>query len=89
MDIKKMAISLPLTAVLAGAAYAGGYYLDKTYIRQDTYQQAQKDNRVYDLRDKIRDIESNVNRDVRSMYGWEKNEISRLENEIRKLGGTP
>ena len=89
IDYKKAAVSLPLSVLLAGAVYAGGFYMDKTYIRQDTYRQSQVDNRVYELRDKIRAPEAQANRDVRGLYAWEKNEIANWKIEIKRLGGTP
>ena len=89
INYNKAIVGIPLSIVLAGAVYAGGFYMDKTYIRQDTYRQAQVDNRIWALRDKIQAIKDRANQSGAGLSGFDKSKIQGLENEIKKLGGVP
>jgi len=85
IDFKKASVSIPLTAVLAGAVWAGGYYLDKTYIRQETYRQAQIDNRVFKLQDDKDAIQDQVDIQGGEPTDYQKMRIRRLTTQMEQL----
>ena len=89
MDFKNAKVSIPLAMILAGAAYAGDYYLSHTYVAQSSLKQMRVDDRIFDLRDAIQDVRDDAHRQNRQLNDWDKAKIERLKTEIRKLGGTP
>jgi len=85
IDFKKASVSVPLTAILAGALWAGGYYLDKTYIRQETYRQAQIDNRVFKLQDDTDEIQDQVDIQGGTPTDYQKMRLRRLSTQMERL----
>ena len=77
-------------AFVVGNGTAGGamkYYADHTYISMNAYQQANDQNRVWQLQDRIKAIKRRAAREDRQLSTAEKLDIEELQTEINNIKG--
>ena len=75
-------------AFVVGNGTAGGamkYYADHTYISMNAYQQANDQNRVWALQDRIKAIKRRAVRENRPLTTAEELDIEELQTEINNL----
>ena len=75
-------------AFVVGNGTAGGamkYYADHTYIIMNAYQQANDQNRVWALQDRIKAIKRRAVRENRPLTTAEELDIEELQTEINNL----
>ena len=71
--------------IIAGASGTAIYMADTRYVRQDTYQQAVSQQRVWQLIDQINAIKDEAAYQGRELTDYEKVRIRQLEAEKEKL----
>jgi membrane protein involved in colicin uptake len=71
--------------LIAGASGTAIYLADTRYVRQDTYQQAVTQQRVWQLIDQIQVIRDRAAFEQRELSSYEQTRIRQLEAEKEKL----
>lgn len=71
--------------LIAGASGTAIYLADARYVRQDTYQQAVTQQRVWQLIDQIQVIRDRAAFEQRELSSYEQTRIRQLEAEKEKL----
>ena len=77
-------------AFVVGNGTAGGamkFYADHTFISMNAYQQANDQNRVWQLQDRIKAIKRRAAREDRSLTTAEALDIEELQTEINNIKG--
>jgi len=85
--IKESIMNAVLIAAMGSGFGAGKYYADHTYISMNAYQQANSQNRVWVLQDRIKVIERRAVREDRPLTTAEKLDIKELQTEIDNIKG--
>lgn len=96
--IKEVMIGVAIAAIAAAGAFTvkgfDATYLprdeleivaDTIYVRQDTYQQAQTQNRIWQLEDRIQAIINRAAREGRDLTQFEREQIQQIQNDIKRL----
>ena len=72
--------------VIAGAFPASLYMADARYVMQNTFEKSVKQQRAWDLQDRIDEIESRAEYESRPKTPYENQQIKQWEQQMRRLG---
>ena len=87
--MKEILIATALSFAVGGGSIGAGmkFYADHTYISMNAYQQANDQNRVWQLQDRIKAIKRRAAREDRQLSTAEKLDIEELQTEINNIKG--
>jgi hypothetical protein len=76
-----------IITVLIGGAGTGALYVgDTRYVKQETFENAVKQQRSWELQDRIDRIRGKAKYEDRDLTPFEEQEINNLQQQIRRLG---
>ncbi|MGW8181216.1 MAG: hypothetical protein ACWGQW_21000 [bacterium] len=85
MNLKAFLTPAIILSLAASAATGAKFYGDHTYVAIDSYQQSVRQQRVWDLMDRINGLKDKAAIENRELTPAEKRQLERWEDEIRKL----